>query len=82
MGMAGGDIHPVRMKANTARRLEKGLASANFERPDFVFVGGPFYFAFSLVAFKLAVLAEKLTDGKYRRKKFYIIGKTKKNQPR
>lgn len=69
------DIHPVYFRANTKSRLENLLTAAGFEKPEFVFIGGPFYFSFSYPLFRLAMALEGLTDGRLKSLKFYITGR-------
>jgi len=78
IGMDEKEIYPVYMRCNTPRKIEDLLVKKGFDRPEYVFVGGPFYFQFSYVLFRLAVLAEKLTDGRLKRMKFYIAGRAVK----
>jgi len=76
------EIYPVFMKGNTRGKLAGNLVRAGFRNPDFIFVGGPFYFAFSYALFRTAVAIEKITDGKLKHLKFYIIGKAEKDSNR
>jgi ubiquinone/menaquinone biosynthesis C-methylase UbiE len=72
------EIYPVYMRCNTRGRLARLLRDAGFGAPDLVFIGGPFYFAFSFAVFRLAVLLERITDGRLRQLKFYIVGRSRK----
>ena len=73
------EIYPVYMRCNTRDKLTRGLRESGFGAPEFVYVGGPFYFAFSYALFRLAVLLERLTDGRLKHLKFYIVGKAGKS---
>lgn len=72
------EIYPVYMRCNTRGRLERQFRGAGFEPPELVFIGGPFYFGFSYALFRIAVFLERLTDGRLRHLKFYIVGRSKK----
>lgn len=71
-------LHPVYMRCNSPRKLAHLLRSAGFDSPDFIFIGGPFYFSFSYVLFRIAVLLERITDGALKSYKFYIVGRVRR----
>ncbi len=77
--MSEKELYPVYMRCNTPRKLEKLLGAVGFARPDFIFIGGPFYFSFSYILFRMAVLLEHITDGVLKPRKFYIVGRAKKS---
>ncbi|MFA6447926.1 MAG: class I SAM-dependent methyltransferase [bacterium] len=76
--MSESEIYPVYMRCNTRKKLIRALHEAGFGAPEFVFIGGPFYFGFSYAVFRLAVLFERLTDGGLKHLKFYIVGRAKR----
>ncbi len=73
------EIYPVFMRCNTRGRLSRLLRGKGFGAPEFIFIGGPFYFSFSYALFRIAVMLERLTDGSFKHLKFYIVGRTKKS---
>jgi SAM-dependent methyltransferase len=72
------EIYPVYLRSNTRKRLKKYLQTAGFGAPELIFIGGPFYFAFSYMLFRIAVALEHLTDGRLKHLKFYIVGRATK----
>ena len=72
------EVYPVYMRCNSRNKLNRLLEAAGFKTPDFIFIGGPFYFAFLYTLFRLAMFMEKLTDGRLRHHKFYIVGRARK----
>jgi len=76
--MPENEIYPVYLRCNTLAKLKRTLSDSGFGNSEFIFVGGPFYFSFSYILFRIAVLLEQMTDGGLRHLKFYIIGRSKK----
>jgi len=67
------EIYPVYYRCNTIFKLNRMMRRIGFENEKSVFVGGPFYFAFSLPLFRVAMLFERITDGMLRFLKFYVV---------
>ncbi|MEW6200801.1 MAG: class I SAM-dependent methyltransferase [bacterium] len=67
------EIYPVYYRCNTIFRLNRMMKRAGFSGGKAVFVGGPFYFSFSLLLFRAAMFFERITDGRLRFLKFYFV---------
>lgn len=65
---------PTYFRANTAGALAQLAQCAGLTLEPCIYVGNPFYFAFSTLAFRAALLFERLTDAPSRRKfKLYLL---------
>lgn len=53
---------PTFYRANTYRALQRLAARTGFEIEQVEYAGNPFYLAFNVLAFRLAMLYERLTD--------------------
>ena len=68
------ETFPTYFRANTRRSLERLARGAGLVLEECTYVGNPFYFAFSPLLFRLALLFEKLTDpGPLRGLKLYLL---------
>jgi SAM-dependent methyltransferase len=56
------ESHKTYYRANTARQLERLAAGVGLRVRRTAYVGNPFYFAFNVPLFRLALLFEHLTD--------------------
>ena len=67
------EIYAVYYRCNTVFRLNRMMRRTGFRSEKVVFVGGPFYFSFSLLLFRIAMFFERITDGRLRFLKFYFV---------
>ncbi|GAB4552712.1 MAG: hypothetical protein OHK0023_21090 [Anaerolineae bacterium] len=68
------ESHPTFYRANTRRALEQTANAAGLVVKRITFVGNPFYFAFSLPLFRVALWWERVTDTPRRQHlKLYLI---------
>ncbi len=56
------ESHPTFYRANTQRAINKLARTAGLQLNACVYVGNPFYLAFSPLLFRLALVYEKITD--------------------
>jgi ubiquinone/menaquinone biosynthesis C-methylase UbiE len=74
-----GESFPTYFRANTHQRLTMLAAASGLEIEHFVFVGNPFYMVFNVLAFRAAVVFEKLTDApRWQWLKLYIVATLRK----
>jgi len=70
---------PTFYRANTYKRLELLGHQSGLKLEECIYIGSPFYLAFSPLLFKIALLFEKLTDASAMRGlKLYLIAKLRK----
>jgi SAM-dependent methyltransferase len=68
------ETFPTYFRANTRRRLDRLARGSGLVLEKCTFVGNPFYFAFSPLLFRIALLFEKLTDPRpLRGLKLYLL---------
>jgi len=68
------ESHKTYYRANTARQLERLAAGVGLRVRRTAYVGNPFYFAFNVPLFRLALLFEHLTDSRpLRGLKLYLL---------
>lgn len=61
-------------RANTGQALERLAGQTGFQVEALEFVGNPFYLAFNVLAFRAAMLYERLTDApRLNSLKLYIV---------
>ncbi|MCE7949124.1 MAG: class I SAM-dependent methyltransferase [Chloroflexi bacterium CFX4] len=73
------ESHPTFYRANTRRALSRAAEQAGLRVAQIAYVGNPFYMAFSLPLFRLALLYERLTDApRLNRFKLYLIARLEK----
>ncbi|RMG87118.1 MAG: class I SAM-dependent methyltransferase [Chloroflexi bacterium] len=53
---------PTTYRANTRRAIQRIASRTGFEVESLEFVGNPFYMAFNVLAFRVAMLYERMTD--------------------
>ncbi len=73
------ESHPTFYRANTRRALSRAAGQAGLRVAQIAYVGNPFYMAFSLPLFRLALLYERLTDApRWHHLKLYLIAQLAK----
>jgi ubiquinone/menaquinone biosynthesis C-methylase UbiE len=73
------ESHPTFYRANTRRALSHLAERARLRLEQLEFIGNPFYMAFSVPLFRLALLYERLTDSpRLRCFKLYILARLAK----
>ncbi len=76
------ETFPVFYRANTPKKLGQLARAAGLALESCVFVGSPFYLAFSPTLFRMALLFEKLTDHHALRQfKLYLLATLRQAQP-
>lgn len=74
-----GESFPTYFRANTGHKIKRLAASNNLSVQSLDYVGNPFYLAFNVPLFRIALLFEKLTDTPRRRwLKLYIVATLQK----
>jgi len=75
----GHESFPTHYKANSRKALQHLAGQAGLHLEEVIFVGNPFYLAFSRPLFYLALLFEKLTDhARLQGLKLYLLAKLSK----
>lgn len=70
------ESHPTFYRANTRRALSRLAERSGLRLEQLEFIGNPFYMAFSVPLFRLALLYERLTDSpSMQRFKLYILAR-------
>jgi SAM-dependent methyltransferase len=73
------ESHPTFYRANTGRALSRAAEQAGLRVAQIAYVGNPFYMAFSLPLFRLALRYERLTDSpRLNHFKLYLIARLEK----
>ncbi len=70
------ESHPTFYRANTGRALNRLAQGAGLRLAQIEYIGNPFYMAFSVPLFRLALLYERLTDSRHlRHLKLYLLAR-------
>ncbi len=73
------ESHPTFYRANTAKALNALAERCGLRIAQIEYIGNPFYMAFSVPLFRLALLYERLTDSpRLRRFKLYLLAHLRK----